>query len=56
MGIFMQINDILVIKEASFGFPLGQEVTVLGMHDDGPFVSANGVSKLVSFETVEAKQ
>jgi len=50
------INDILVITEASFGYPIGQEVTILGVHKDGYFVSANGVSKLVGFESVEVVQ
>ena len=52
----MRITEKAVMKVASFGYPLGQIVTVLGVHKDGYFVEANGVSKLVSFESVERKQ
>lgn len=54
MSELMQITEKGVMKIASFGYPKDQVVTVLGVHKDGYFVEANGVSKLVSFDTIEA--
>jgi len=52
----MQINDILIVTAASFGFYVGQEVSVLEVREGGALVGDSDFSNFVSFETVEVKQ